>query len=106
MPRKCTNSVNRKTAKHFGDIRNGLKGNHKGFIDGLSHPRPGSHWKGLLRGQEVIALPSKYDAKVYFYNISDPITSWLPVDLFYNNFSFIRQALPDEDFMAPMKLNE
>jgi hypothetical protein len=100
MPR--THRKNNRTAAKEANVN--VKRAKTPLIDGLSHPRPGSHWKNLKTGQEVVTLPSKYDAKVYFYDISGPTVSWLPVDLFYRNFSFIRQAHKDEDFMIPVAL--
>ena len=72
--------------------------------NGLSYPRPGSHWNNRLKPAEVVVLQGKYDSWVYFYVVGENIPLKMPADVFYHYHSLLRQALPDENFMEPIQV--
>ena len=91
------------------------KGKHDGksttrILDGLSPVRVGSHWENIPMEVEVIVIPSRKRGYVEFYEAKHPEKGRFglsfPKDAFYKDFRFIRNALPDEDFMGPVKFNE
>ena len=75
------------------------------FLNGLSYPRLGSHWKNVFRSAEVVVLPSKGYGFAYFYVVGESKPMKMALDEFYKYHSLIRQALPDEDYMSVIPLN-
>ena len=69
---------------------------------GLSIPKRGSHW--LLRDNEdeIVVLPYKGTSVIYYYNLQSLAIYSIPLEDFYIAFTFKRNALPDEDYMAPI----
>ena len=89
--------------KTLSVIDNRPKRKRTPMINGLSYPRPGSHWRNTKNDAEVVMLPGRYDGYAYFYLVEDSVPRKMPIDMFYAFHSLIRQALPDEDYMLPVR---
>jgi len=99
---------NRRKVTHIPREQNVLKRNKPQtpiFLNGLSYPRPGSHWKNIFRSAEVVVLPSKGHGFAYFYVVSESKPMKMALDEFYKYHSLIRQTLPDEDYMSVIPLD-
>ena len=99
---------NRRKVTHIPREQNVLKRNKPQtpiFLNGLSYPRPGSHWKNIFRSAEVVVLPSKGHGFAYFYVVGESKPMKMALDEFYKYHSLIRQTLPDEDYMSAIPLD-